>query len=82
MKTPPAEIETKIDEALELVHLLPFKHALIHTLSGGQKQKLALACVLSLKPDILILDEPTANLDPASSYELTRIIKELKEEQS
>ncbi|WP_282142032.1 ABC transporter ATP-binding protein [Cytobacillus oceanisediminis] len=82
MKTPPAEIETRIDEALELVHLLPFKHALIHTLSGGQKQKLALACVLSLKPDILILDEPTANLDPASSYELTRIIKELKEEQS
>ncbi|WP_370224971.1 ABC transporter ATP-binding protein [Cytobacillus sp.] len=82
MKTPPEEIENKIDEALELVHLLPFKHALIHTLSGGQKQKLALACVLSLKPDILILDEPTANLDPASSYELTRIIKELKEEQS
>lgn len=82
MKTPPEEIESKIDEALELVHLLPYKHSLIHTLSGGQKQKLALACVLSLKPDILILDEPTANLDPASSYELTRIIKELKENQA
>ncbi|EWG12456.1 ABC transporter ATP-binding protein [Cytobacillus firmus] len=82
MKTPPEEIESKIDEALELVDLLPYKHTLIHTLSGGQKQKLALACVLSLKPEILILDEPTANLDPASSYELTRIIKKLKENQA
>ncbi|MCM3707182.1 MULTISPECIES: ABC transporter ATP-binding protein [Cytobacillus] len=82
MKTPPEEIERKIDEALELVHLLPYKHSLIHTLSGGQKQKLALACVLSLKPDILILDEPTANLDPASSYELTRILKEIKKNQT
>ncbi|GLB58781.1 ABC transporter ATP-binding protein [Cytobacillus sp. NCCP-133] len=82
MKTPPEEIGCKIDEALKLVHLLPFKHALIHTLSGGQKQKLALACVLSLKPEILILDEPTANLDPASSHELTRIIKRIKDERA
>ncbi|WP_236694073.1 ABC transporter ATP-binding protein [Sporosarcina globispora] len=82
MKTPPEEIGNKIDKALELVHLLPYKHAQIHTLSGGQKQKLALACVLSLKPEVLILDEPTANLDPASSYELTSIIRELKKDQS
>ncbi|MBT2688907.1 energy-coupling factor ABC transporter ATP-binding protein [Bacillus sp. ISL-47] len=78
MNIPPEDIGPKIDHALELVNLLPYKHARIHTLSGGQKQKLALACVLSLEPEILILDEPTANLDPASSSELASIIKKLR----
>lgn len=80
--TPPDQIDGKIDSALKLVGLSDCKKALIHSLSGGQKQKLALACVLALQPEVLILDEPTANLDPASSRELAVTIERLKAELS
>ncbi|MFB3170398.1 energy-coupling factor transporter ATPase [Neobacillus sp. 179-C4.2 HS] len=77
---PRAEMEAKIDTALEMVGLLAEKKTIIHTLSGGQKQKLALACVLALQPEVIILDEPTANLDPLSSKELVETIARLKKE--
>lgn len=77
---PRAEMEAKIDRALEWVGLQAEKKTTIHTLSGGQKQKLALACVLVLQPEVIILDEPTANLDPLSSSDLVKTIARLKKE--
>jgi energy-coupling factor transport system ATP-binding protein len=77
---PRAEMEKKIDRALELVGLQAEKKTTIHTLSGGQKQKLAIACVLVLQPEVIILDEPTANLDPLSSADLVDTIARLKKE--
>lgn len=77
---PRAEMEAKIDRALELVGLQDKKKTTIHTLSGGQKQKLAIACVLVLQPEVIILDEPTANLDPLSSSDLVDTIARLKRE--
>jgi energy-coupling factor transport system ATP-binding protein len=77
---PRAQMESKINRALELVGLQNEKKTTIHTLSGGQKQKLALACVLALEPEVIILDEPTANLDPVSSSELVETIALIKNE--
>jgi energy-coupling factor transport system ATP-binding protein len=77
---PRAEMAAKIDRTLEMVGLQAEKKTTIHTLSGGQKQKLAIACVLVLQPDVIILDEPTANLDPLSSADLVDTIARLKKE--
>lgn len=76
---PRAEMDSKINRALELVGLQSEKKTTIHTLSGGQKQKLALACVLALEPEVIILDEPTANLDPQSSSQLVETITTIKQ---
>jgi energy-coupling factor transport system ATP-binding protein len=80
INVPRHEMETKIDQALDWVGLSSFKKETISSLSGGQKQKLALACVLALQPEVLILDEPTSNLDPLSSQELVETISRLKKE--
>lgn len=79
---PPSEMEDKIVEVLQLVDLLAFKSAPIATLSGGQKQRLALACILALEPQLLILDEPTANLDPEAAQQLIRTIQTLQRKRS
>lgn len=76
------EMEAKVDEVLDLVHLHPYKQHTIHSLSGGMKQKLALACVLALEPQVLILDEPTANLDPKAKKDFIHTIQSLQQEQS
>lgn len=80
-KMSPELMESEIDRVLSLVGLQHRRKDQIHTLSGGQKQKLALAAVLALKPRLLILDEPTANLDPAASKDLVKTILHLKEQQ-
>lgn len=80
LKTPREEMTGKIDDMLSAVGLTEEKHRAIHELSGGNKQKVALASVLLLHPKLLILDEPTANLDPASRLEFIELIFSLKQE--
>src|SRR5690606_37631589 len=67
---PPAEIGRRVREALDAVGLgVPLDHPTAQ-LSGGQRQRLALAGVLAMRPGVLLLDEPTAELDPAGVVEV------------
>ncbi|MCB8960035.1 MAG: ATP-binding cassette domain-containing protein [Ardenticatenales bacterium] len=79
---PPAEMETRIDWALELVGLAGFRARSPFELSGGQKQRVAIAAMLALKPPVLVLDEPTANLDPAGKQEIFAAIDRLRHQES
>ncbi|MCA0982902.1 energy-coupling factor ABC transporter ATP-binding protein [Halobacillus yeomjeoni] len=78
LSTPLEKMEELITESLKLVGLEHYRKSDISTLSGGEKQKLALACVLAMKPDVLILDEPTSNLDPCTAEIFTQILHRLK----
>lgn len=64
---PHEEIEARLAEALEEMGISDLRDRTIDSLSGGQKQKVAIASILALHPKVLVLDEPTAELDPASS---------------
>ena len=72
-----AELSKVVDEALELVGMSEFKDRPPHHLSFGQRRRVAVATVLAMKPEILILDEPSSNLDPASRRELADILRSL-----
>lgn len=74
---PPLEIRTRVDEALEIVEMTEYKKHAPHLLSGGQKQRVAIAGILAMKPDCIILDEPTAMLDPIGRIEVMNTIKKL-----
>ena len=76
---PREEMIVRIDEALGQVRISQFKKKEPARLSGGQKQRVALASVLALRPDIIILDEATAMLDPIGRHEVIRAVRELKE---
>jgi cobalt/nickel transport system ATP-binding protein len=73
-----AELDAAVDHALALVHMFEFKDRPPHHLSFGQRRRVAVATVLAMKPEILVLDEPSSNLDPASRRELANILRELK----
>ena len=77
---PVDQIEGRITEALEALDISELRHREINTLSGGQKQKVVFAAILALQPDYLVLDEPTGELDPASSLQIFRLLKKLNEE--
>jgi energy-coupling factor transport system ATP-binding protein len=72
------EIKTRVEEALALVRLTGLEARVPHHLSAGERKRLALAAVLSMRPQVLILDEPTANLDPRSEELLCEILQQLK----
>ena len=74
---PREEIRRRVDDALEAVNMSQFKQHAPHMLSGGQKQRIAIAGVLAMEPDILVLDEPTAMLDPSGRKEIIETIKQL-----
>ena len=76
----PKEIRARVDECLEIVNMTKFAQSSPAKLSGGQKQRVAIASVLAMKPEILILDEPTAMLDPKGRSEVMKTIKKLNRE--
>jgi len=75
---PRKEMEERLREALEIVRMTPYRYKASHQLSGGQKQRVAIASVLAMKPDILILDEPTRELDPVGREEIFEVLNRLK----
>jgi ABC-2 type transport system ATP-binding protein len=68
------------EELLELVRLTPFRKRLAERLSGGMKQKLALACTLIHQPELLVLDEPTTGVDPVSRRDFWKLLSRLRKE--
>ena len=77
---PPEEIRRRVDTALRQVGMYEFRQHAPHLLSGGQKQRVAIAGVIAMQPDIIVLDEPTAMLDPQGRQEVigtvTRLCRE------
>ena len=78
---PREEIPLRMEEALSKVGIADLRERTIGSLSGGQRQKVAIASIIALKPKILVLDEPTGELDPRSSRQVFSLLKELNEEQ-
>jgi len=77
---PPAEIRRRVDDALKAVGMYEFREHAPHLLSGGQKQRIAIAGVIAMEPECIVLDEPTAMLDPIGRADVMRTIKQLNRE--
>jgi len=73
----PAEIRDRVDEALKQVGMYEYKNHAPHMLSGGQKQRVAIAGVIAMRPKCIVLDEPTAMLDPQGRREVLATIRKL-----
>lgn len=77
---PTAEIRKRVDDALKTVGMYEYREHAPHLLSGGQKQRIAIAGVLAMQPDCIVLDEPTAMLDPVGREEVVETISRLNRE--
>jgi cobalt/nickel transport system ATP-binding protein len=77
MGLPEDDIRARVDSALEAVRMSSYKDRLSHHLSVGEKKRIAIATVLSMNPSILILDEPSAGLDPRARRTLINLLREL-----
>lgn len=80
LRTPPAQMQTRISMALRRVGLPNIEERSTDSLSGGQKQRLVIASTLAMGSSILVLDEPTANLDPRGTDQIFKLLSELKAE--
>ncbi|WHH61438.1 energy-coupling factor transporter ATPase [Petroclostridium sp. X23] len=81
LAVPPSEIRERVDYALKAVDMYEYKKHAPHLLSGGQKQRIAIAGVIAMKPECIVLDEPTAMLDPSGRKEVIGTIKKLNREE-
>ena len=77
---PPAEIRERVDYALKAVDMYDYRLNAPHKLSGGQKQRVAIAGIIAMRPDCIVLDEPTAMLDPKGRQEVLDTITKLNKE--
>lgn len=78
---PTEEIWKRVDESLKAVGMAAFRHKSPNKLSGGQKQRVAIAGVMAMKPECIVLDEPTAMLDPNGRKEVIRTVRELNRQE-
>lgn len=78
----PSEIRRRVDEALKAVDMYDYRMHAPHKLSGGQKQRVAIAGIIAMQPDCIVLDEPTAMLDPKGREEVMRTILKLNKEKN
>lgn len=78
---PPKEIRERVDNALKQVDMYEFREHAPHQLSGGQKQRVAIAGIIAMQPRCIVMDEPTAMLDPKGRREVMKTIKRLNREQ-
>ncbi len=76
---PRPEMHERVGEVLERLNLTALRDRSISTLSGGERQRVAIASALALRPEILVLDEPTSQLDPASAADVLHILRELNQ---
>ncbi len=76
----PAEIRRRVDEALKIVDMYHYREHAPHQLSGGQKQRIAIAGIIAMRPRCIVMDEPTAMLDPKGRKEIMATIKALNKE--
>ena len=76
----PKEIRRRVDEALRLVGMEEYRRHAPHLLSGGQKQRIAIAGVIAMRPRCIVLDEPTAMLDPQGQRDVIETVKRLNRE--
>ena len=74
---PPEEIRRRVDESLKAVGMYEYREHAPHQLSGGQKQRVAIAGIIAMRPKCIVLDEPTAMLDPQGRREVLRTIRQL-----
>ncbi len=74
---PAQEVVQNVNYALDAVHMLAYKQRVSHHLSMGEKKRIAIATVLSMRPEVLVLDEPTGGLDPRSRRSLIHLLDEL-----
>lgn len=77
---PPGEIERRITIALDMVGITELRYRPTAALSGGQKQRVAIAAALAMLPEILVLDEPTSELDPVGTEDIFRVLNKLNQE--
>ena len=80
LKLPMDEVQRRVEDALKRVGMEGFEKKAPHHLSGGQKKRVAIAGILAMKPEIMILDEPTAGLDPQGAIKIMNLLSQLNSE--